>query len=66
MIAMELEGKNQEPLVTSAYRELLGKGFLVGYHPVANLLRFYPALTIGQKDIAQLLENLDRILEFLR
>ena len=62
MIAMELEGKNHKPLVPSVYRKLLGKGFLVGYHPVANLLRFYPALTIGQKDIAQLLENIATVL----
>jgi len=63
MIAMEFEGNYEHFSVTSVYRELLERGFLVGYNPAANLLRFYPALTIGEEDITQLLENLDHILE---
>lgn len=66
MIGMELEGNNEHLSVTSVYRGLLERGFLVGYSPVANFLRFYPPLTIGEEDIAQLLENLDHILEVLR
>ena len=63
MIALEFEGSDERFSVTSVYRGLLKRGFIVGYNPAANLLRFYPALTIGEEDIAQLLENLDHILE---
>jgi acetylornithine aminotransferase len=47
----------------SAYHALLERGFLVGYYPAGNILRFDPALTIEEKDIAQLLECLDGMLE---
>ena len=66
MIAMEFEDSDEHSLVTSVYRELFERGFLVGCKPAANLLRFYPALTIGEEDIAQLLENMDHVLEGLR
>lgn len=62
MIVMEFEG-DEHLSVTSVYRELLARGFLVGCKPVANILRFYPPLTIGESDIAQLLQNLDHILK---
>jgi acetylornithine/N-succinyldiaminopimelate aminotransferase len=65
MIVLELEGNDEQFSVVSLYRALLARGFLVGYTPAANLLRFYPALTIDQADIAQLLEHLDHILEEL-
>jgi len=65
MIAMEFESNDEHFSLTSVYHELLERGFLVGYKPAANLLRFYPALTIREEDIAQLLENLDHILEVL-
>ncbi len=47
----------------SAYQVLLEKGFLVGYYPAGNMLRFDPALTIEKEDIADLLECLDVVLE---
>ena len=62
MIAMELVKKDEHLSATSVYRELLHRGFIVGYNPAANVVRFYPPLTIGEDDIAQLLENLDHIL----
>ena len=46
----------------SAYHALLEKGFLVGYYPAGNILRFDPALTIEEEDITQLLECLDVML----
>lgn len=46
----------------SAYRMLLGYGFLVGYYSAGNVLRFDPALTIDKDDITRFLESLDRIL----
>ncbi|MCP4536297.1 MAG: aspartate aminotransferase family protein [Chloroflexi bacterium] len=62
MIAMEFEANNEHFSLDSVYHELLKRGFIVGYKPTANLLRFYPPLTIEEKDIAQLLENLDNVL----
>jgi acetylornithine aminotransferase len=46
----------------SAYHALLEKGFLVGYYPAGNILRFDPALTIEKEDIEHLLKCLDVIL----
>jgi acetylornithine aminotransferase len=48
---------------TSAYHTLLEKGFLVGYYPTGNMLRFDPALTIKKEDITHLLEFLDSMLK---
>lgn len=47
----------------SAYRELLDRGFLTGFYPEGNILRFDPALTIEEDDIGLLLENLDQVLD---
>jgi acetylornithine/N-succinyldiaminopimelate aminotransferase len=49
--------------VQAVYRSLQEEGFLVGYYPAGNLLRFDPALTIDRKDINQLLDCLDSILQ---
>lgn len=48
---------------TSACQALLEKGYLVGYYPAGNILRFDPALTIEQEDITHLLECLDAMLQ---
>ena len=63
MIAMQWEEDCEGISSTSAYRELLERGFLVEYAPAGNLLRFYPPLTIGEEKIARLLENLDQVLQ---
>lgn len=47
----------------TAYYKLLEKGFLVGYYPAGNILRFDPALTIEREHIDGLLSSLDEILE---
>lgn len=49
--------------VEQVYRILLEKGFLVGYYPTGNILRFDPSLTIEKNDIIHLLKCLDSILE---
>jgi acetylornithine aminotransferase len=49
--------------VTAVYHALLEKGFLAGYYLAGNVLRFDPSLTIERKDVEQLLECLDHILE---
>ena len=47
----------------TAYHDLLERGFLTGYYPAGNILRFDPALTIEEEDIELLLENLEQILD---
>lgn len=47
---------------TWAYHALLAKGFLVGYYPDGNILRFDPALTVEKKDIERLLASIEAIL----
>lgn len=43
-----------------AYRVLLEEGFVVGYYPDANLLRFDPALTMEKENILSLVASLDK------
>jgi acetylornithine/N-succinyldiaminopimelate aminotransferase len=66
MIALEFAGGGEGALAISLYRDLLDLGFAVGCKPVANLLRFFPPLTIEREDIAGLLGSLDRILTVRR
>lgn len=54
---------HQKFSATTVYYSLLKKGFLVGYYPAGNILRFSPALTIGEDDINALLGELDNILK---
>jgi 4-aminobutyrate aminotransferase-like enzyme len=49
--------------VTPLFRELLGRGFLVGCKPAARLLRFYPPLVVSEGDVEALLLALDEVLE---
>jgi acetylornithine aminotransferase len=49
--------------VETAYRALLAQGFLVGYYPAGNVLRFDPALTMEQESVDQLLNCLDFVLQ---
>jgi acetylornithine aminotransferase len=46
---------------TTAYFALLEKGFLAGFSPVGNLLRFDPALVIGKDEIDLLSKGLEQI-----
>lgn len=62
MIALELEQHHATCSVTSAYQELFHRGFLVGYKPHFHIIQFYPALTIEQQDIVNLVRNLDEVL----
>lgn len=51
--------------LTYIHGKLLSEGYLVGYKPAVNLLRFYPPLTIEEKHILHMLSCLRRILEEL-
>lgn len=63
-LLLALEFHSHETITaTWAYKELLQKGFLVGYYQAGNILRFDPALTIDKKDIDCLLECINFILE---
>lgn len=46
----------------NVYQQLLTDGFLTNYYPVANLLRFDPALTIQEQHIDELITSLKNIL----
>lgn len=62
LLALELNPyKRFSP--ASVYYDLLESGFLAGYHPAGNILRFDPALTVEENDLGLLLEHLDRILD---
>jgi len=65
VLALEFQPQ-QNFLATTAYHALLEEGFLVGYYPAGNILRFDPALTIEQEDITHLLECLNVMLESAR
>ncbi|QOR36679.1 aspartate aminotransferase family protein [Clostridium sp. 'deep sea'] len=59
MLALEL---NKENLASLMYKELLKRGFLVGYHPTENILRFYPTLLITKQQILALCDEIATIL----
>jgi len=61
LLALELQ-PHPTFTVADAYHALLERGFLVGYYPAGNVLRFDPALTIGEDDITQLLDCLAEVL----
>jgi acetylornithine aminotransferase len=62
MIALEFESGDGDFSLSRVFEALGERGFLVGYKPAANLLRFYPPLTIAETDIARLVEALADIL----
>jgi acetylornithine/N-succinyldiaminopimelate aminotransferase len=61
LLALELH-PHESFSVKAAYHALLEKGFLTGYYPAGNILRFDPALTIETEDIKHFLECMDDIL----
>lgn len=62
MIVMEMEAGQPGLAVARLYHQLLERGFLAGYTPAADLLRFYPALTIGENEIGCLVETLEAVI----
>jgi acetylornithine aminotransferase len=64
MIAIVLEATGAHAIsATQVCQQLLEKGFIVGYNPIVNLLRFYPPLVIAEEDITDLLSALESILD---
>ena len=63
MIGMQLcEGVPRSPNSTLIFREMLRRGFLIGYHPTHNVIRFFPSLTIEEGEIARLVGTIERVL----
>lgn len=62
MLVIEFQENDEKFSLKKVYKELLNRGFVVGYKPNANLLRFYPALTIKEDDIKDMLKNLEDII----
>jgi acetylornithine/N-succinyldiaminopimelate aminotransferase len=61
LLALEFQ-PHHRITATSVFQALLEKGFLVGYYPAGNILRFDPAVTIEKINITRLLDGLDSIL----
>lgn len=62
LLALELHPQENFS-VTTFYHALLKEGFLVGYYPAGNILRFDPSLTIEKEDVTRILECMDSILK---
>ena len=62
LLALELNPREKFS-VTAFYHALLKEGFLVGYYPAGNVLRFDPSLTIEEEDVERILECMDSILK---
>jgi acetylornithine aminotransferase len=63
MICMQLcEDVPGSPNSTLIFREMLRRGFLIGYHPTHNVIRFFPSLTIKEEEITNLVGNIERVL----
>ena len=61
MIAIEFESEASSVL-KSLNEYLIEKGFIVGYKPVFNLMRFYPSLTTTKEDIDRLIEAIKEVI----
>jgi acetylornithine aminotransferase len=60
MLALEL---HNEGIVDEISAKLLQKGYIIGVTPAANILRFYPALIIEEKDIMEMCAELKNVLK---
>lgn len=67
MAAMELSGGvGGDSASEFIFKEMLRRGMLIGYDRPTNLIRFLPALTIGEQDIDELAANLRAALDELK
>lgn len=65
MTGIEFIESHDKFSVGSIYRRMLDREFLIGYNPDLHIIRFYPALTIEKRAIADLVEQLDHVLKEL-
>jgi len=54
--------KDSELSLEKIHRELFDAGYIVGFHVLANVLRFYPPLTIEETQIKDMTQTLNSIL----
>jgi len=62
MLGIEFNESIEKDHLRALNKELFDRGFLVGYKAVANLFRFYPALTIKRENIKSMMENLEELI----
>jgi acetylornithine/N-succinyldiaminopimelate aminotransferase len=63
MIGMQLcGGVPGSPSSALVFKKLLQRGFLIGYDPAQNVIRFLPSLTIEEEEIAHFIGSLERVL----
>ena len=62
MQVVEFEMDRKDFALSDVFDKLLGRGFLVGYKPTGNLLRFLPPLTISHEDIQSMIDALANLL----
>jgi len=63
MVSLEFSKSKDEFDVELIAKEMLKRGFIIGYKPEANLIRFLPPLTIEENEIENMVENLGVVLE---
>jgi len=63
MIALEVSETNDDFNVEIIAKEMLKKGFIIGYTSEASVIRFMPALTIEEELIDNMVENLSVVLK---
>ena len=65
MIGIEFKEHHDKFSTGLIYRRMLDRGFLIGYSQNLHMVAFHPALTIEKRDVADLIEQLDHVLEEL-
>jgi|GEM_PF-6765911 len=65
MIAVEFNNNTEKFSLENVYLQLVEKGFLPGFKLSANLLRFYPPLTIKEDDINSMISSLDQVISMI-
>ena len=63
MVSLEFSRADDNLNVETISDEMLKRGFIIGFNPTANLIRFLPPLTIEEGEIEAMVENLNMVLE---
>jgi acetylornithine/N-succinyldiaminopimelate aminotransferase len=63
MAAVEFKGSTADFDVQLISNQMLKRGFIIGFKQNANLIRFMPPLTIEEKEIKNMVGNLDAVLK---
>ena len=63
LVGIEFKNDHDKFSTELIYRRMLDKGFIIGYSQNLHMAAFHPALTIEKRDVADLVEQLDHVLE---